>query len=160
MPPKKAKTTLVTEDELVDAVTTRVKESMKEDMESNFSRFERALERFAGPGFTAQASADPPSQQPPAKTPPLSEPDVPIPNYQHNFIQEDNARPTAIEIPKQLVQPPQRTPSLRPQQQDLYQRMRQPAAPAASGVNNNNPAWDHSESPYCSISECRKHRPV
>lgn len=57
MPPKKAKTTLVTQDELVETVTGLVTESIKEDLDTRFAKFERALERLAGPDNTAPAAA-------------------------------------------------------------------------------------------------------
>lgn len=54
MPPKKQKTTLVTVEELIEAVTTRVTESMKEDLDSRFSRFERAFGMLAATGTRTQ----------------------------------------------------------------------------------------------------------
>lgn len=49
MPAKKQKTTLVTEDELVQAVTGRVTEEIKQHIEDRFERFEQTLQRLARP---------------------------------------------------------------------------------------------------------------
>lgn len=77
MPAKKQKTTLVTEDMLVEAVTARVTEDLKRDMDERFGRFEQALERIAAPN---------PPEQPP----------VPV-----------NTAPTAIKDPTNMTVDPQ-----------------------------------------------------
>lgn len=49
MPNKKQKTTLVTEDMLVEAVTARVTEDIQKDIDERFGKFERALEKIVTP---------------------------------------------------------------------------------------------------------------
>lgn len=136
MPQKKAKTTLVTEDELIDAVTTKVKESMKEELDVHFGRFERALERTAGPE---------PSDQPGPAQPP--QPEHIDPPHQGNENTTGNGFiPPAVDPHSTLPAFPavpaaqQQTPLL--QAQPTHPRMRQPQPPATSVVNNNNSTWD------------------
>lgn len=68
MPTKKAKTTLVTQDELVETVTGLVTEGIKDDLEARFTKFERALERLAGPDNNTPATATGPQPTTEAQT--------------------------------------------------------------------------------------------
>lgn len=49
MPQKKNNTTLVTEDELMEAVTNRVTDNMKKESDLRFANFEKLFERLAQP---------------------------------------------------------------------------------------------------------------
>lgn len=59
---------------------------MKEDLEARFGRFERALEKIAGPDPSTQAPIRPQLQPPPAQTPATSEPETPRLSQQQTFI--------------------------------------------------------------------------
>lgn len=140
MPAKKAKTTLVTEDQLIEAVTSKVKESMKEELDTRFGQFERALERLTGP------------ERPPQNPLPLQQHDTQAPPTESGNTAPATTGPAHLDVEPHstfnafpIAAPPTapaQTPLAAPQQVN-HQRMRQPAATATSGVNNNTSTWDH-----------------
>lgn len=141
MPPKKAKTTIVTEDELVEAVTTRVRDDMRQDLEDRFGHFKRALERIVGPGIAHLPPPEPNQQHQPAQVPSTEEAEGISLNQHQTLPQPGNSQSAFPQIPEQAARSAEQTPFVQRQQQDTYQRMRQPM-PAASGINNNSPAWE------------------
>lgn len=137
MPNKRPKTTLVTEDELVEAVTTRVKDSMKEDLDLRFGRFERALERIAGPERPEQPTqTQPPQSGQQDINQHASNIDT---SEQGHFPPRADAQSTLTGFVN-LPEAPRQTPL--DQAQGARPRMRQPQAAAASAVNNNKDTWD------------------
>lgn len=68
MPNKKKQTTLVTEDELMEAVTTRVTENIRQEIDQRFTRFEQAMERMAMPRAQDQQPSPPRTRKRAAET--------------------------------------------------------------------------------------------
>lgn len=115
---------------------------MKEDLDSRFGRFERALERIAGPDSAQQPPAVAPEPQLPAQTPTITHRENEPAPQPKAVPQAGNPHSTFMEMPDPPLRTLERTPSLTQYQQESRQRMRQPVASAASGINNNNTAWE------------------
>lgn len=145
MPQKKNDTTLVTEDQLVDAVTVRVTEQLREDMNLRFGRLEQAIERIAQPEQTEQqpsgattrkraAEKDLTSTAPPPKVSKQQDSGLPKEDslssiHEYVPLADGNAR-QPYDVPHQ----------------PLRQRSAYPDVSAASAmnvnINNNNPTWN------------------
>lgn len=138
------KTTLVTEDMLVEAVTARVTDDIKRDMDERFGSFERALERITAPNPhgqpLAQVNQAPPKQKDPISADtvsvPPSQPVVGVTVHPAQALNEENnpqLAPAPIETPLAQARRPSRV------------AINQPEALSASAhdvnKNNNNHTW-------------------
>lgn len=142
MPNKKQRTTLVTQDELVETVTGLVTEGIKEDLEARFARFERALERLAGPDTNTPAAATVtqpiPEAQNTESTPVVSNDSIqntntPLQNNPQSSI-DGFVASTATSVTPQ-------TPYFQPTPNAPLRMPHPTVAPAASAVNINTATW-------------------
>lgn len=160
MPQKKKNTTLVTEDELMEAVSARVTDNFRRELDDRFAGFERMLQQFA-PQNPAPADTAP-SQT--GKRP--AEDDLPLHPRAHrpandieNNMLSDNVHSSLTDSTRTAGQSAAQTPAITIAHDSMRPPTSRPevARPPFGNVNNNNnnntatwTAWQAIQQPFSS----------
>lgn len=145
MPRQKKNTTLVTEDELVEAVSARVTDQIRQDMNERFGRIDQVLDKLTAP------REDPPlrvldqaNKRPAQQTGELEQPVEKAPHQDIEVVDRANSHSssgtlsaTHQEFPTRPAQPVDMT--YRHAHAPGLQELR---ATSGVNINNNNPAWN------------------
>lgn len=158
MPQKKKNTTLVTEDELMDAVSERVTDNIRREMEQRFASFERALDRIVPRGPPEAAPEPAQTGKRPAEDELYSQPRAPrgaVGNVQDRM--GENSQSSSSEFVQPGSLPPVETPAApitRESTRSMTSRPEVPRPPLRNVNNNNNTAtwnaWQQIQQPFSS----------
>lgn len=144
MPQRRKNTTLVTEDDLVEAVVARVTDQFNQQLDTRFARLELAFERGAAPAVSTTPQP-PPVSVTTDKRPAENSPDdgPPAPKRSAQAPVSSHTDPSLSSIPRVGDSSyPEMPGTLRPaSQQPSRAAITAPDPASVSAVNNNNPTW-------------------
>lgn len=157
MPQKKKTTTLVTEDELMDAVTARVTDNIRRELDDRFATFRKILDRMApAPPAAASQSSPTRSNKRPAEDQPQPQPSAT--RYGMSVLQDQDVchidssnSGIAHPAPSASARTPQVT--ITRDSAELVTSRPEVMTLPGSNVNNNNAtwtAWQAAQQPFSS----------
>lgn len=144
MPAKKQKTTLVTEDVLIEAVTERVTDQIRKDIDDRMARFEQALQRFTRPDEPQASDVSAEGRKAPPPPPAMSQTQVNLLNEQVCTSQPTAPQPQSGEAHLSNTATAARTPFAmdhQPPRPAIFAKDSASTSAQDVNINNDNNAW-------------------